>query len=827
MKRTTQLLSVSLLFFSLLLPLFQSLKVNANLLSGVTINEIAWMGTTISYSDEWMELYNDSSQDVDLTGWTLTAQDGSPSVNLQGVIPAKGYYLLEKTDDSAVEGITADLIYTGSLSNTSEILELRDAKGNLVDQVNGWYFGDNTTKATMERINPSISGTEPTNWNTATSDYGYGYGSPKTRNSNSSYLKEVVVNEIAWMGTLNSYSDEWIELYNNSSQDLSLDGWQLKATDGDPVLSLTGTIPAHGYFLLERTDDNSVTSKSADYIYSGTLGNTSEILTLTDHSGVVIDTVDAWYSGDNDKKATMERVDSNESGTISSNWATAIQAYADGVGTPKGMNSTVSDGSGSTDESGTDVSPPSSTTNSCTDTTERINNVSEAVGAINIYFNKCALTEYALPGNAANYNVNFENILINRLNAATSSIDFATYEINLPRVVDTLVERAADGIDVRVIADAKDSADPHYAERYETMRLYIEKMVRGQDKVIGTADDIVVLSDSPMLAVEDSTKRTSFGLPASPSDINEVTVEIGSNIVTGRLFVDAEVKSTNSYYGPTNQMHNKFAIVDNQWVFTGTWNFTVTGLYGTDENMNQGILDGNQNQIVEINWPDLASIYNTEFNEMWGSNTLIPDPIQSNFSTRKIDNTPHVVDINGKKVEVYFSAGDNALGRMTELVKNEAQLNAYFSIFAWSDQSLVDELKYKWENSYNDLEGTLTGFDIKGIFDSSFWNQWWSASIDMTGRTASQTSLGNPNTRWANPAPVYQDTEVRKLHSKTMLIDADTTSDPTVIVGSTNWSNNGNNVNDENMLIIHDAAITNQFYQEFSARYMQAGGSIE
>ncbi|MFS0882043.1 phospholipase D-like domain-containing protein [Metabacillus niabensis] len=242
--------------------------------------------------------------------------------------------------------------------------------------------------------------------------------------------------------------------------------------------------------------------------------------------------------------------------------------------------------------------------------------------------------------------------------------------------------------------------------------------------------------------------------------------------------------------------------------------------------MEQGILDGNQQHVVEINWPELAGIYEVEFNEMWGSSTLSFDKVNSNISTRKIDNTTHVIDINGKTIEIYFSAGDNAVGRIREFVKTSADINTYFTIFAWSDQGLVDELKYLWEGSYNDLEGTLTGFDVKGVFDESFWNQWWSASVDMTGRTASQESENNPNTRWANPAPVYQDNESRKLHSKTMLIDADTSSDPTVIVGSTNWSDNGNNINDENLLFIHDAAITNQFLQEFNVRYTQAGGTI-
>jgi phosphatidylserine/phosphatidylglycerophosphate/cardiolipin synthase-like enzyme len=77
--------------------------------------------------------------------------------------------------------------------------------------------------------------------------------------------------------------------------------------------------------------------------------------------------------------------------------------------------------------------------------------------------------------------------------------------------------------------------------------------------------------------------------------------------------------------------------------------------------------------------------------------------------------------------------------------------------------------------------------------------------------TNPSVELINPNTRWNNPALVFKDAESRKLHSKTIIIDADTASDPTVIVRSTNLSNNGNNVNDENMLIIHDARVANQF----------------
>ncbi|RLQ93132.1 competence protein ComEA [Falsibacillus albus] len=615
-------------------------------------------------------------------------------------------------------------------------------------------------------------------------------------------IHDVVINEVAWMGTTTSYNDEWMELYNPTSSDIDLSGWTLKTPDGSVSVNLTGTIKANGYFLLERTDDSTIPYTAADMIYSGALANSNESLELYDSSSNLIDSVGSWYAGDNTTKATMERVDATADGNSASNWKSSTASYNGGYGTPKAANT------------------------ASAKTTEHLNHVSEALNAINVYFNKSALTQYASAGNEANYNVNLENRLIKRLNSATSTIDMATYEINLPHVIDTLMQKAAEGVQVRILADAKDATDPYYTERYQTMRLYLEKMERGEDGTLGTSDDVHIFSDSPMFAVEDAAKRSEYGLPADLSDIPTKTVDVGSSSMTGHLFVDGEEKAANAYYSPDHQMHNKFVLVDNQWVFTGSWNFTVTGLYGDDTNMQQGILDGNQQHSVEINSPELASIYKTEFEEMWGSGTAQPDPAVSNFNTRKIDNTPHVLDIGGKKVEIYFSGGDDALGHLANLVKNEADYSAYFTIFAWSDQTLVNELKNKWEGSYADQTGTLTGFDVKGVYDASYWNQWWSASVEMRGVTASQSSTNNPNIRWNNPAPVYKDAETRKMHAKTMIIDADTNSDPTVVVGSTNWSTNGNSNNDENMLFIHDAAVANQFVQEFDARYTSAGGTV-
>ncbi len=142
----------------------------------VVINEIAWMGTASSSNDEWIELYNTSSQSMSLSGWTLKAQDNQPNISLASKsIDPFGFYLLERTSNQTVSDVISDQIYTGALGNGGEILELRDAGENLQDIVSksasgGWYAGNNGStsppqaKFSMERINPLTSGSNSTNW---------------------------------------------------------------------------------------------------------------------------------------------------------------------------------------------------------------------------------------------------------------------------------------------------------------------------------------------------------------------------------------------------------------------------------------------------------------------------------------------------------------------------------------------------------------------------------------------------------------------------------------------------------------------------------------
>lgn len=123
----------------------------------------------------------------------------------------------------------------------------------------------------------------------------------------------IVISEVAWSGTSCSAYDEWIELYNHTASPIELDGWTLRSTDGSPDITLQGTIPAQGYFLLERQDEGTVSDIPADLIYSGALNNDGEALHLLDDSAVVVDTANgdggAWPGGVDSPRFSMERLD--------------------------------------------------------------------------------------------------------------------------------------------------------------------------------------------------------------------------------------------------------------------------------------------------------------------------------------------------------------------------------------------------------------------------------------------------------------------------------------------------------------------------------------
>jgi hypothetical protein len=172
---------------------------------------------------------------------------------------------------------------------------------------------------------------------------------------------DVVINEVMWMGT-SVTSDEWIELLNTTGSVVDLTGWYI-LDDVTTTYSLSGTIPANGYFLIEKREE--ATDVASDLIVSTiSLANTGDQLELFDASDVSIDllsTASGWYAGTNGttpEDYSMERIDP-AGPDAASNWGTndGITRNGNDVNgwplnaTPKAQNSVYSTGGG-------DVTPP-------------------------------------------------------------------------------------------------------------------------------------------------------------------------------------------------------------------------------------------------------------------------------------------------------------------------------------------------------------------------------------------------------------------------------------------------------------------------------------
>jgi uncharacterized repeat protein (TIGR01451 family) len=141
----------------------------ASLLPTVVINEVAWGGTAASSADEWIELRNNTSAPITLTGWMLT-NTANISIILDGVISPGGFFLLERTADDTVSDVPADQFYSNALRNppTPDWLVLRDETGALVDSANGdggaWPAGlASPSYLSMERIDALAPDTDA-NW---------------------------------------------------------------------------------------------------------------------------------------------------------------------------------------------------------------------------------------------------------------------------------------------------------------------------------------------------------------------------------------------------------------------------------------------------------------------------------------------------------------------------------------------------------------------------------------------------------------------------------------------------------------------------------------
>ena len=257
----------------------------------------------------------------------------------------------------------------------------------------------------------------------------------------------------------------------------------------------------------------------------------------------------------------------------------------------------------------------------------------------------------------------------------------------------------------------------------------------------------------------------------------------------------------------SNIMHNKFFIFDardnssfsDDWVWGGSANITNAQFY-----------DDAQNVII-IQDQALCNTYTREFEEMWGSHNNINNSANAKFGAAKLDNTPHLFNIKGRKVECYFSPSDNPSAQIENMIGINTNKSIYFCAFAFTRFQIANKMKTQFQppNKY-----------VRGVFDNGNGTDPSSVYPEMKG-------IGG-TTPWNPPAPVYLDGESGLLHSKYILIDPDLpSSDPIVETGSYNFSTAATTGNDENFLLIYDSLVANQYLQDFAKRYTLAGGTIK
>jgi len=182
-----------------------------------------------------------------------------------------------------------------------------------------------------------------------------------TLSTAASFPGDVVINELMWMGSSGNEYDEWIELRNTTGSPADLTGWKIDGAGSDSdSITLSGTIPASGYFLISHFVSSSSAIKDAivvDQVIAGiSLVNTGEQLTLKSASGVTIDQTPSgtWVAGTHTSPATversMERNDNPSTGwhtclNVACNDTTYWDAEGDNYGTPKAANLSENDSS--------------------------------------------------------------------------------------------------------------------------------------------------------------------------------------------------------------------------------------------------------------------------------------------------------------------------------------------------------------------------------------------------------------------------------------------------------------------------------------------------
>lgn len=205
--------------------------------------------------------------------------------------------------------------------------------------------------------------------------------------------------------------------------------------------------------------------------------------------------------------------------------------------------------------------------------------------------------------------------------------------------------------------------------------------------------------------------------------------------------------------------HNKFCVIDNQLVWTGSFN--PTG-------------NKNRNDVLLLSSPALAKNYETEFQEML---------------TRKSKQAPYSkINADTLQIENLFCLDDDCQKYVIDTL-NKAKLSVYAMAYSFTDKDVASVL----------LQKKKEGQDIRVLLEAR--------QIDEYSVFSSLHPF----------VPVRVSNQEGLLHYKVFIIDK-----KTVITGSANPTQNGYVHNDENILILHSPVNAQRYANRFTEEWEHA-----
>ena len=198
-------------------------------------------------------------------------------------------------------------------------------------------------------------------------------------------------------------------------------------------------------------------------------------------------------------------------------------------------------------------------------------------------------------------------------------------------------------------------------------------------------------------------------------------------------------------------MHHKFIVIDERYVWTGSYNTTYNGAYK------------NNNNVILIDSVPLAYNFTQEFRELFLD-------ARGKKSAGAFIAYPKIALADGMQVFTYFSPGSDTISPLLKEI-NSAEKSIHFMTFSFTHDALGSAMRDRFKS----------GIDVRGVFEARQTDNPYSEYKGMK-----KAGL-----------PVILDRNRGDMHHKVIVIDEET-----VITGSYNFSKNAEERNDENLLII-------------------------